>query len=72
MTKVNTTLAKNSDERFSLGSMVVLISSGRVAYSGAIGWEHNAFVYSSRSCAIEKSFVRPETYAAGESKLIRN
>lgn len=59
MTKVNTTLAKNSDDRLSFGSMEDLMSAGKVAYSGAMGTEHSALVCSSRSCAMAKSLVRP-------------
>ena len=51
MTKVSTTLAKNSDERLSLSSNDKRCSGLRAVYAGAIGWEYKAFVCSSKFCA---------------------
>lgn len=50
-TKVNTTLAKNSDVRLSLASAAFRTSAGKAAYVGAIGWFERARVCSSNSCA---------------------
>lgn len=72
ITNVKTTLAKNSEARFNFCSADVRISTGNAAYAGAAGWDRMAFVCSSSNCAWRKSFSRPRTYAAGESRLMED
>ena len=69
MTNVSTTFAKNSDACRSFMSNALRTSTGKAAYSGAMPWGAAAFVCSSRTCDIWKSFDIPWTYSAGESKL---
>src|SRR6266545_2082984 len=62
MTKVKTTLAKNSDIRFSFCSAEARISTGKAAYDCERGCEVAALECSSSSCTSKNSFLSPRTY----------
>lgn len=70
MTNVSTTVAKNSEARFSFTSAAVLTSAGNAAYIGATGCASSAFECSSSNWASVNNRPSPVTYAAGESRFL--